>query len=109
MLFIGYDGVCVLSIALFSVDLGVGSLAGPVCNVVGFIGVFVTNTGFLFTGVAWTSVLTCPCSLASFTGKAFFPNLTDAGLGLIFITAVFAITGLAASFIVFFAVLVALT
>jgi hypothetical protein len=87
-LFICDDGVCVLSIAFDSVDFGIGSFAGPPCNVVGRTGVFVTITGLLFMLV-----------FRFFTG-AFFPSLTDAGLGLIFFT-----TGLA-TIVVFFVELV---
>jgi len=101
-LFMVDDGECVFSIAFDSVDFGVGSFAGPPCNVVGRTGVLVIITGFfapVFTllSVAWAGVLTCPCV---FAGRGFFPNLTDAGRGLVFFT-----PGLAA-IVVFFAVLV---
>ncbi len=84
VVFIGEDGVCVRAIVLESVDRGVGSFAGAECSVVGRIGVLLIITG-----------LPLALKFVVFTG-VFFPSLTDAGRGLMFLATGFA-AGLAAS------------
>jgi len=75
LVFMGEDGVWVLAIVLESVDLGVGSLAGAECSVVGRMGVLLIITGLLLLLLRFVV----------FTG-VFFPNRTDAGRGLVFLT-----------------------
>jgi len=90
------DGVCVLAIVFERVDLGVGNFAGAECSVVGRIGVLLIITGLdlLLRFVVLAGV--------------FLPSLTEAGRGLVlFATGLTA--GLAASVVVFFALLLLLT
>ena len=87
LLLLGELGVCVFSIALPKVDFGVGILAGPVCSVVGFTGVRVTITGFALLVVFKVVCDGLLVVLVVLVGRGFFPSLTEAGRGLVFLGA----------------------